>query len=156
MIPPLAALKRSTIIEETRRDHRGGPRKKTRHQIPWLGAMIPGITNIGAEQDGGDVGKLCEHELNHRAAVEVGPVEIEQREITGDQRAKIVIANGAPIAAAQLEKILRQHATISPVRLLIDRLGEPGIPDEMLQRKKFAADIHGVAANFFLHSNEAK
>ena len=95
--------------------------------------MIPGITNVGAEQDRGDVGKFREHELNHRAAIEVGPVKVEQRKVTGDQRAQIVIANRAPAASAQFSEVLRQHATKATVRLLVDRLGKPGIPDEMFQ-----------------------
>ena len=54
-------------------------------------------------------------------------------------------------SAAAWDEVLREEAAVFAVGFFVDGLGEPRVADEVLQRKKFAAEVNRVSAgSFFL------
>jgi hypothetical protein len=68
--------------------------------------VVAGAPNVGAQNDGRDIGEFREHEFDHGAAVEIAAVKVEQGKIGRDQLAQVVVADRASTAASQLVKIL--------------------------------------------------
>jgi hypothetical protein len=52
-------------------------------------------------------------------------------------------------------EVLGKDAEVPPVRLLVDRLAEVGVPDEVLEVEELAGEVDGQAALLFLHSARA-
>src|SRR5690606_39144715 len=136
---------RRAILGKTGQDHGGASRKAGRHDIPWLVAVIAGLAAIGAQQDGGDVREFGHHELDHRAAVQVGAVETEKRKIAGHERVKVEVSTRPCTPSTQLYEVLCDLAANAAVRFRVDRLCERRVSGEMLQRKQLPARIDRVA-----------
>jgi hypothetical protein len=107
------------------------PRVVARHQAPGIGA-VPAVAQVAAQDHRRDVRELGEHELDRRAALDVGPVEDEERQVAADQGADVLVADPAGPGAARLQ-VLGQLAQVPAVRALVDRLGQVRVADQVLQ-----------------------
>jgi hypothetical protein len=150
LVQPAVALLEDGLVgaEPVQREDRGA-RVEVGHRVP-LRRPVPGAPPVAAQDDRRDVGELRDHELGHRPAVEVGPVEAEEGQVARHQRADVVVADRARGRPARVE-VLGQRAEVPAVRLLVDGLREVGVPDEVLQVEELAGEEDVEAALLFLH-----
>ena len=143
------------ILRETADEHARGPGKSRRHEIPGQGTTIAAVAAVGPQQYGRNVGEFREHELNDRAAIEIGTIEVKNGCVASHEFSQAMVAHRAR-ATAGWGKVLWEDATVPSRRSLVDRLGEPRVSNQVLQRKKFAAEINAVAALLFAHERRAR
>jgi hypothetical protein len=116
---------------------------KAGHQVPWVAVfLIAGVAEIGADEDGGEVGEFREEVFDDGAAIEFEAVVVEDGGVAGEEAAEVLVADGA--GGDALGHILRGDAAVTAAGGVEDVLREDGIAGEVLGAEELSSEINGA------------
>ena len=139
------------VIEIHGIQHDGaGARKKTGHEVPGIAALnlVAAAPEIRAQQHGGKIGKLCEHEFHHRAGIQIWSVVLKESDVARHHAAQVVVTHGLRGELARLE-ILRDDGEVAAFGDIPDGLAEHGVAEDVFGAEEFAGEVN--AEWFFGH-----
>ncbi len=150
-VEPAAAHGGGFVSGKAVDDDVGGARIITRHEVPRIGAIARGAGRSVRRITAGMSANLANMNSTTVPASSSVPSKPEEREVAGEERAQIHVADVARCGAAHFQ-ILREQAAVAAVGFLVDCLGQPGIADQVLEREELAGEIDGTTGFLFLHA----